>query len=73
LWQVNQIGELVAVSPTKKSLRQQPILAELTNSPAVRISELAGRFGVSTETARRDIEELSQRVWRRMVLIGDSR
>ena len=36
-------------------------MAELANSPTVRISELAERFGVATETVRRDIEELSQR------------
>jgi DeoR/GlpR family transcriptional regulator of sugar metabolism len=46
---------------SKKALRQQQIMAELANSPIVRISQLAERFGVSTETARRDIEELSQR------------
>src|SRR6185437_10047147 len=46
---------------SKKSVRQQQIVAELATSPIVRISRLAERFGVSTETARRDIEELSQR------------
>lgn len=46
---------------SKKALRQQQIVAELASRPIVRISQLAERFSVSTETARRDIEELSQR------------
>jgi len=46
---------------SKKALRHQQIVAELASRPAVRISQLAERFGVSTETARRDLEELSQR------------
>nr|WP_255726334.1 DeoR/GlpR family DNA-binding transcription regulator [Microvirga sp. ACRRW] len=37
------------------------ILAELGLSPAVRTSDLARRLGVSAETVRRDIEELTQR------------
>ena len=49
------------VTHSKKTLRQQQIVAELASSPIVRISRLAERFGVSAETARRDIEELSQR------------
>lgn len=48
-------------SASKKARRQQQIVAELAGSPAVRISRLAARFGVSTETVRRDIEELSRR------------
>jgi len=51
----------VTIPRSKKALRQQQIVAELTTSPTVRISRLAERFGVSTETARRDVEELSQR------------
>src|ERR1700746_1876011 len=36
------------------------MLGELRASPAIRISALAGEFGVSTETIRRDLDELSQ-------------
>lgn len=45
----------------KKSERQERILGELRAAPAIRISEMAGDFGVSTETIRRDLDELSQR------------
>ncbi|MGH6947299.1 MAG: DeoR/GlpR family DNA-binding transcription regulator [Kiloniellales bacterium] len=45
----------------KKGERQERILGELRASPAIRISEMAGDFGVSTETIRRDLDELSQR------------
>jgi DeoR/GlpR family transcriptional regulator of sugar metabolism len=44
----------------KKTERQARILGELRASPAIRISELAGAFGVSTETIRRDLDELGQ-------------
>jgi len=44
----------------KKAERQARILGELRASPAIRISALAGDFGVSTETIRRDLDELSQ-------------
>src|SRR4051794_25701483 len=54
MWEVNQ-------KPTKKSARQQRILAELVASPTVRISHLADAFGVSAETVRRDIDELTRR------------
>jgi DeoR/GlpR family transcriptional regulator of sugar metabolism len=43
-----------------KSERQQQILAELRLTHHVRISELAERFGVSTETVRRDVDTLSE-------------
>ena len=39
--------------------RHEAILAELRASPAIRIVELAGSFSVSTETIRRDLDELS--------------
>lgn len=45
----------------KKSERFERIVAELRASPAVRISALAEAFGVSTETVRRDLDELSRR------------
>jgi len=44
-----------------KNARFERIVAELRASPTVRISELAQAFGVSVETVRRDIDELSQR------------
>jgi DeoR/GlpR family transcriptional regulator of sugar metabolism len=43
-----------------KKDRQDRILAELRQSPAMRISELAAVFDVSHETIRRDLEELGQ-------------
>jgi DeoR/GlpR family transcriptional regulator of sugar metabolism len=44
-----------------KEARYERIIAELRVSPTVRISELAQTFGVSAETVRRDIDELSRR------------
>jgi DeoR family transcriptional regulator, glycerol-3-phosphate regulon repressor len=43
-----------------KAERHQSILAALATDPTVRISSLAAAFGVSAETVRRDIEELSR-------------
>ncbi|AXT29287.1 DeoR/GlpR transcriptional regulator (plasmid) [Ruegeria sp. AD91A] len=43
----------------KKSDRLREILLELKLRPHVRISELARRFNVSTETVRRDVDALS--------------
>lgn len=43
----------------KKSERRKQILLELKLRPHVRISELAERFQVSTETVRRDFDALS--------------
>jgi DeoR/GlpR family transcriptional regulator of sugar metabolism len=45
----------------KKPVRQAQILAELAASPTVRILHLADAFGVSTETVRRDIDELTKK------------
>lgn len=42
-----------------KIQRREKILADLRLTPLVRISELADRFGVSTETVRRDVDALS--------------
>lgn len=44
----------------KKSDRRRQILLELKLRPHVRISELAQRFNVSTETVRRDFDALSE-------------
>ncbi|MFQ5957869.1 MAG: DeoR/GlpR family DNA-binding transcription regulator [Alphaproteobacteria bacterium] len=44
-----------------RSERFERIVAELRASSTVRISALADAFGVSTETVRRDIDELSRR------------
>jgi len=41
--------------------RHRRIIAELRSNPTVRISHLAGAFNVSTETVRRDIDDLSAR------------
>ena len=43
-----------------KAERHTSILAALATDPTVRISALAADFGVSAETVRRDIEELSR-------------
>jgi DeoR/GlpR family transcriptional regulator of sugar metabolism len=43
-----------------KAQRHRSILAALATDPTVRISSLAAGFGVSSETVRRDIEELSR-------------
>ena len=42
-----------------KAGRQQRILAELRVDPALRVSELAARFAVTTETIRRDLDHLA--------------
>lgn len=44
-----------------KTERHERIVQALRSIPTVRISELAETFGVSTETVRRDIDELSSR------------
>src|SRR5262249_24650661 len=43
-----------------KQDRQSRILAELRVSTTLRISDLAAELGVSTETIRRDLEEMGQ-------------
>ncbi|WP_377294371.1 DeoR/GlpR family DNA-binding transcription regulator [Rhizobium sp. SG2393] len=42
-----------------KSIRQERILTELTQAPSLRVAELARRLDVSTETIRRDLDELT--------------
>lgn len=44
-----------------KKARQRGILAELDKRPALRIGELARSLGVSSETIRRDLDELTER------------
>jgi DeoR/GlpR family transcriptional regulator of sugar metabolism len=51
----------VSLPESKKAARQRLIIAELGLSSAVRTSALARRLGVSAETVRRDIEELTRR------------
>ncbi|MCC9624581.1 DeoR/GlpR family DNA-binding transcription regulator [Thalassospira sp. MA62] len=48
------------MTANKKSLRQQRILTELDHEPSLRIADLAQRLGVSTETIRRDFDELTK-------------
>ncbi len=43
-----------------KTARQAKILAELNNAPSLRIVDLAKLHDVSTETIRRDLDELTQ-------------
>jgi DeoR/GlpR family transcriptional regulator of sugar metabolism len=45
----------------RKQARHHQIIAELAANPVVRISSLATQLGVSAETVRRDIDELTRR------------
>lgn len=45
---------------SRKQARQERIIALLRANPAVRIAELAREFDVSTETVRRDLDELGK-------------
>lgn len=47
------------MAANKKSLRHQRILSELELEPSLRIADLAERLSVSTETIRRDFDELT--------------
>ncbi|WP_435140223.1 DeoR/GlpR family DNA-binding transcription regulator [Pseudopelagicola sp. nBUS_19] len=44
----------------RKQDRREQILFELKLQPHVRVSDMAERFGVSTETVRRDLDQLSE-------------
>jgi len=46
---------------TRKAARQERILGELELAPSLRVAELARRLDVSTETIRRDLDELTGR------------
>lgn len=56
---LNNLTELDKTPKLRKKERRAQILLELRLHPHVRISELAERFGVSTETIRRDVATLS--------------
>ncbi|MDO6805981.1 DeoR family transcriptional regulator, partial [Wenyingzhuangia sp. 1_MG-2023] len=43
----------------KKTTRHKAIIDQLTINPSMRVSELSGALGVTTETIRRDLEELA--------------
>lgn len=43
-----------------KSSRHAQILTLITQAPSLRVAELAARMGVSTETIRRDLDELTE-------------
>ncbi|KHN51886.1 DeoR/GlpR family DNA-binding transcription regulator [Pectobacterium fontis] len=45
----------------RKTVRQQNILREISESPSLRIVDLARAYQVSTETIRRDLDELTQK------------
>jgi DeoR/GlpR family transcriptional regulator of sugar metabolism len=45
----------------RKAERQDLILSSLRASATLRVSEIASEFGVSTETIRRDLDELTER------------
>ena len=53
--------KLGQTSVSKKDARQRAIVAELNANAAMRTSQLAEKLGVSAETIRRDIEELTER------------
>lgn len=45
----------------KKTLRQNEIVTLLRESPSIRVNELAGALNVTTETIRRDLDELTDK------------
>ncbi len=51
---------MTARPQSRKQVRQDRIIALLRANPTVRIAELAREFGVSTETVRRDLDELGK-------------
>lgn len=56
-----QDGNPVLTERLSKKERQELILAQLRSNLAVRISALADQFEVTTETIRRDIDELTEK------------
>ena len=55
------IGYFARYLGERRANPQDDIMTELALSPSVRTSELAMQLGVSAETVRRDIEELTRR------------
>lgn len=51
-------GTYAMARPSRKTARQDQILASLNVDPAMRVQELAVRLDVSTETVRRDLNDL---------------
>jgi DeoR/GlpR family transcriptional regulator of sugar metabolism len=51
---------MTARPQSRKQVRQERIIALLRANPTVRIAELAREFDVSTETVRRDLDELGK-------------
>jgi DeoR/GlpR family transcriptional regulator of sugar metabolism len=56
---ISAMVEVLEPKRLKKAERRRQILLELRLKPHVRVVELAAQFGVTTETVRRDMEELS--------------
>jgi DeoR/GlpR family transcriptional regulator of sugar metabolism len=52
-------GDSGAGGRMRKAERQKRILAEMAQAPSLRVGDLAARLGVSTETIRRDLGELT--------------
>lgn len=48
------------MATSKKSVRQDRILAALDLNPSMRVRDLAGELGVSTETIRRDLADMDE-------------
>ena len=59
MWYLPHMARLNEGAPSKAQ-RHRSILAALATDPTVRISALAAEFGVSAETVRRDVEELTR-------------
>ncbi|WP_240722714.1 DeoR/GlpR family DNA-binding transcription regulator [Poseidonocella sp. HB161398] len=49
------------MKPTKRDMRQTRILATLADAPTMRVKALASTLEVTTETIRRDLEDLAER------------
>ncbi|MCK1975330.1 DeoR family transcriptional regulator, partial [Bacillus safensis] len=55
------MSELSGPGGNKKEIRQQALLQWIENSHYVSLEEIAERFHVTTQTARRDIADLEHR------------
>lgn len=56
----NRPEPLIPLMRASKSQRQARILSELDRAPSLRVGDLADRLEVSTETIRRDLDELTE-------------